>query len=295
MAEMVEERDEAGNMLQTKKYNGEYFVSHFIGNVKDHLAAIEEMEVRDDDTFVMSYPKSGTHWTFTLSSMLRTGETTYHGSPTFLDFNEMEMLKNMPSPRIFATHMTFDRLPKQAREGKGKILAVFRNPKDVVVSLHTFIKKLDHSDIIASWDGLIKFFLTGKMVYGSWFDHIKAWEKTKKEYKGDNIMYLIYEEMKQDLRSHVEKMASFLGADTGKEFLDQVTEKCTFGNMAAEATKTFKPSDQWKEVTSTKTLPIYRKGQIGDWLNHFTVAQNEYFDKVYEEKMKDSSFTFQFK
>ncbi|XP_033759593.1 amine sulfotransferase-like [Pecten maximus] len=128
MAQMVEERDEEGNVLQTKKYDGKFYISHFPGNVKDQLAAIDEMDVREDDTFIMSYPKS--------------------------------------------------------------------------------------------------------VVYGSWFDRIKAWDKVKSEYKGDNIMYLMYEEMKQDLRSHVQKMASFLGIDIEKEVVDLVTEKCTFSNMA---------------------------------------------------------------
>ncbi|XP_060074095.1 amine sulfotransferase-like [Ylistrum balloti] len=294
MAEWVKETDEEGNILQTKKYDGKYYVSHFIGNIKDHLSAIEEMEVRDDDTFLLSYPKSGTHWVFTIASMLRTRDTAYHGSPMFMDFNEMETLNNMPSPRILATHMTFDRLPRQAREGKGKILVALRNPKDVAVSLHTFVKKLDHSDVIATWDGLLKFYVEGKMVYGSWFENIHAWDKTKKEHKGDNLMFLIYEEMKKDLHSHVQKMAAFLEVNTEKEFVDLVTHKCTFKNMVAEATNSFKPSDQWKTATTSKTLPIYRKGEIGDWKNHFTVAQNEYFDKIYEDKMKNSSFHFMF-
>ncbi|XP_033728764.1 sulfotransferase 1A1-like [Pecten maximus] len=297
MAEPVEFRSEDGSLMKLLKYDDRYYVTHFVGNVKDHLAAIDAMDVREDDTFIMAYPKSGTHWAFTLAFMLRTGETAYRGSPTFLDYTDMETIDKLPSPRVFATHIAFELMPKQVKEGKGKVVAIFRNPKDVISSLYAFLKKVDHKDFFRchnTWEGLLEFYIEGKIYYGSWFEYMKNWDKVRREHKGNNVMYFIYEDLIQDLRSQVQRLALFLGVSFETEFLDTVTKRCTFRNMATEATKTFTPSEQWKEFTKDKTLPIYRKGEVGDWKNNFTVAQNEHFDRVYNEKMKNSSFDFRF-
>ena len=41
-------------------------------------------------------------------------------------------------------------------------------------------------------------------------------------------------------------------------------------------------------------VEFIRKGEVGDWQNHFTVAQNRAFDNLIEEKFGDTGLVFQY-
>ncbi|XP_070560562.1 sulfotransferase 1C2-like [Ptychodera flava] len=118
------------------------------------------------------------------------------------------------------------------------------------------------------------------VVFGDWFDHTLGWWKYV---KGINGLFLKYEDMKKNPRDATVKIAEYLTCDLSDDVIDKITERCSFAKMKASKVM---------DLEEVKGRPFLRKGATGDWKNYFTVAENEAFDEVYNERMKDSGLSF---
>uniref|UniRef100_A0A8C4QAU7 Sulfotransferase n=1 Tax=Eptatretus burgeri TaxID=7764 RepID=A0A8C4QAU7_EPTBU len=69
-----------------------------------------------------------------------------------------------------------------------------------------------------------------------------------------------------------------------------ITNHCTFSSMkdSQMVNYTLVPN----QLMDHSTGKFMRKGKVGDWKNHFTVAQSEEFDRVYNQKMKGYDINF---
>ncbi|XP_060114562.1 sulfotransferase 2B1-like [Heteronotia binoei] len=254
-----------------------------------------EFQILDDDVITITYPKSGTHWTAEILGLIsQKGDPTYiHSVPTWerspwieMDSGLKQALQN-PPPRLLNSHLQFQLFPKSFLQTKAKVIYTLRNPKDVLVSFYHYAKIMKIIKTPGSMQEHLDEFLTGKVAYGSWFDHVKGWMELKGR---PNFFYITYEELLQDLRGSVEKICHFLGKELNSQQLDSVVEYASFRKMKENKMSNFTLlGDNLVDHTKGEFM---RKGISGDWKNHLTVAQNEYFDRVYRENMQCMRTTF---
>ncbi|XP_033726250.1 sulfotransferase family cytosolic 1B member 1-like [Pecten maximus] len=276
-----------------KSYEGFNYPYEIMDNIGDHLRHIRDMELRDDDVFITSYPKSGTHWIYEIVYMLLRDHTAYCRKHHLLDVESMDVFNNAPSPRVFITHIPIDRLPWRLSQGRVKVINITRNPKDVVVSHFCFVKRL----AMTAFDGEFNYsyvdkFLRGDVPYDSWFRSVLTWEKFPQTHPEVPFLMMNYEDMKTNPRQEIEKVAIFLGKTTDGVVLDEIADKCSF--IKTHQDKVDHPDPLFDTFSRDGPQIIYRKGEIGDWKNWFTVADNEKFDQVYKEKMAESNLIFRF-
>ncbi|KAK2899071.1 hypothetical protein QQF64_031521 [Cirrhinus molitorella] len=128
--------------------------------------------------------------------------------------------------------------------------------------------------------------MEGKNVFGPWYDHVNGWWEKKQTYS--NLLYLFYEDLVEDTGCEVENLCSFLGLSTSFEEREKITKGVQFDAMKQNKMTNYSTIP----VMDFKISPFMRKGKVGDWKNHFTVAQNEQFDEVYKQKMKNTTVRF---
>uniref|UniRef100_A0A672JJ29 Sulfotransferase n=1 Tax=Salarias fasciatus TaxID=181472 RepID=A0A672JJ29_SALFA len=247
-----------------------------------------EEPMRPTDVFLITYPKSGTIWMQQILVQIMDAAhpeqaedaTNRNRVPllesTFLD----DPSRERPDPRLFRTHLPPDMLPREVKNKKLKIVYVWRNPKDVLVSFYHFSFSWVFLESPESFETFFQQFLDGDVYMGSWFDHIRDFFSAQDELC---IHFVKYEDI-----GEVVKLCAFLGKDLSDEAINHIVEMSTFENMKTN------PKANYKDLVETHVYvkETMRKGVAGDWKNYFTVAQNQRFDRVLKEKMSDLPLSF---
>lgn len=284
----MDNRDEY--LVNFKGYNFEKTL------VKMEIVKNIDYEIRDDDIFIITYPKSGTIWTQQILSLIcferhrnRTENILTIDRAPFFEYNNHNLdYAKMPSPRIFCSHLPYYLVPKGLKDKKTKILYIYRNPKDILISYFHFSSLMLIFQAPDTIESFMQKFLDGDVVGSLWFDHVRGWYEHRHDF---NIMFMSFEDMKKDLRSSVLKICSFLEKELSEEDVDAVVRQATFEKMKTDPRANYEQIIKEIGIRNDKGH-FLRKGAVGDWKNYLTVDQSERFDKIFHRNMKNIPLKF---
>jgi len=213
-----------------------------------------------DDTFLVSYPKSGNTWVrFLLANLI------YPNEPVgFANINRLlpapgvlskRFLRKLPRPRILKSHETFDVRFR-------KVIYLVRDPRDVAVSEYHFDLKKGYIEAELNLEQFVNRFIAGETAsYGSWWEHAASWIAPR--YGNPAFLLVRYEDLLSDPIGETGKIAEFLGIEASPERLQAAVERSSADRMRKLEKQ---QADQWTGTKNTrKEIPFVRSAKSGGW------------------------------
>ncbi|KMT20765.1 hypothetical protein BVRB_1g007330 [Beta vulgaris subsp. vulgaris] len=299
------------------KYQGFwYYLDSETPKFRNVLTFQKHFVAQDTDIFVTSLPKTGTTWLksllFAIINRLKypidqNPLLTHH--PQELVYN-LESgvygealayphpchLKELLSPRVFGTHIPYTCLPESIKTSECRILYICRNPLDTLVSRYYFIpqyaKITKEDDLVPNgFENFFEDYFDGKCLFGPFFEHVLEYWKLSLE-QPNKVLFLKYEDLKDDPTYQLKRVAEFIGMpfsiqEESEGVIKQIIELCNIKNMKELEVNKSGVVGKYFEKKS-----FFRKGEVGDWTNHFTPNMVERMKKLMEDKLEGTGLSF---
>ncbi|XP_058038583.1 sulfotransferase 1C2-like [Ahaetulla prasina] len=262
---------------------------------------ISGFQAQPDDLLLCTYPKAGTTWIQEIVDMIqhrgdakKCARAPITERIPYIEFfppkpipTGFELALAMPSPRTLKSHLPVQLLSTSFWKQNCKIIYVARNPKDCAVSYFYFHRMLKVFEDPGKWEDFLENFIAGKVSYGSWFDHVRGWWEVKDRHP---ILYLFYEDIKENPAREIQKVAQFLNTELSESVLDQIVKHTTFERMKDNPMVNYSNIPSY--IMDQNVSPFMRKGIVGNWKEHFTVAQSQRLDEICTQQLGNTGLKF---
>jgi len=231
-------------------------------------------EVFADDSFIVSYPRSGSTWLrFLVGNLIARNEPICFRNVERVipdvHVNSMRYINGITRPRLLKSHEYFD--PRYQR-----VVYLVRDPRDVAVSYYRYHRKVRVLADDYPMQRFVATFLMGEPTpWGSWAENVASWLSMRQA--TDDFLLLRYEDLLDNPIQELSKTAIFLGIQSTVQELARSVELSSAEKMRALE---ISEGDQWLTIKgSRKEIPFVGAAISGSWkmvLEHDAVSAIEF-------------------
>ncbi|XP_060654115.1 LOW QUALITY PROTEIN: sulfotransferase 1E1-like [Drosophila nasuta] len=270
-------------------------------------AAIHDMEVFEDDVWIVTNPKSGTTWMQELVWLLM-NDCNFEAALSkdqelrspFLEFDyimhrdvgrALQPVQELASPRIIKSHLQLAFLPAQLWEKKPKVIYVFRDPKDAWISsyYHGVTIGLRYGQTLEQY---ISDVLEKEAVQRDPILHAMEFYQLRNE---PWVYYTSFNRMKQDLRKIIEDLCKFLNKTVTEQQMERLLKHLSFEEMKKNPTT----NHHWEYAQThlpNRGKEVYnftRSGKIGGYKEEMKPEQIEKVNRFITESLQANEVTLE--
>jgi hypothetical protein len=268
-------------------------------------------QASDTDVVLATIPKSGTTWLKALAfavvnrkrfAVMSNSHPLLASNPhdlvPFFEYklyangHQLPDLSNLPQPRLFGTHVPFSSLPNSIKKSDCRVVYICRNPLDTFISSWHYSNKLrPGSQAPMLLDEAFEMYCKGIIGFGPFWEHMLGYWKESIE-KPHKVLFLKYEDMKEDITSQLKILAEFLGFPFSLEeersgVIEKIAKLCSFENL-----KELEVNKSGKSIKNFENKDLFRKGEVGDWVNYLSPTMVKQLTKLMEEKLGAAGLSF---
>lgn len=245
------------------------------------VASITGFRPRPSDVIITPYGKSGTTWTQQIVHTLRTrGDMDFDDISRVVPWIETSgslgidtNAEQVAVPRAFKSHLSYDKVPKGAT-----YINVIRNPVDAAFSAFKFMEGWYVEPGAVTADE----YVAGAIEEAGYQKHFVSWWPHRSD---DNVLYLVFEHMKNDLEGTIEKIAAFIKVELDDELRAITLEHASLPFMQRHKDRF--DDALMRAVTEESVLPAgsesskVREGKIG--VHNLSAETVESIDQLWRD------------
>ena len=237
-----------------------------------HQRELTPTEQRQDDLYLVSFPKSGNTWLSFLMANIHLKRSNISREVNFFNvhdfFPHIHISRNLkrdilsfPGHRVIKSHPKFNPFYR-------KVIYLVRDPRDVMVSYYWFQKNQGSFD-----ESLSKLIRSPLFGISAWCRHVQGWiEKTPASV---SIDFVRYEDLKTDPGNLLTRLYKLLGYTIPDDILAKCIGLSSFENM--------KKLEKFYNYGGDMRFPNFefmRKGQAGGYTSELSKEDISFINKT---------------